>query len=254
MKVSGVVISHGHAAELERSLPALAPQVDELVVIANIPGSVPDSLPEGARVVTNAAPLSFAANANLGAAETRHGLVLIANPDAVPEAGAVKVLRDFMETHPRAGAAGPKMTYSDGTWQASRRRFPTVGGTLVRRTPLRLLFPPLRWQRGHYLLDERPDEPAETDTMLGAFILLRRTMLDEIGGWDAGFRMYGEDIDLNYRAAKAGWERWYVPAAVVRHEYAAVIDKKFLTRHTVWHARAMLRFLRKHPERLLALR
>jgi GT2 family glycosyltransferase len=254
MKVSGVVISHGHARELEQSLPALAPQVDELVVIANIPGSVPDALPEGARVVTNAKPLPFAANANLGAAETRHELVLVANPDAVPEPGAVGVLRDFLDSHQRAGAAGPKMIYSDGTWQASRRRFPTVGGTLVRRTPLRLLFPPLRWQRRHYLLDELPDEPVETDTMLGAFILLRRAMLHEIGGWDAGFRMYGEDIDLNYRAARAGWERWYVPSAVVRHEYAAVIDKKFLTRHTVWHARAMLRFLRKHPERLLALR
>ena len=159
-----------------------------------------------------------------------------------------------MESHPRAGAAGPKMLYSDGTWQASRRSFPTVGATLVRRTPLRLLFPPLRWQRRHYLLDDHPGEPVETDTMLGAFILLRRTMLDEIGGWDPGFRMYCEDIDLNYRAAKAGWERWYVPAAIVHHEYAAVIDKKFLTRHTLWHARAMLRFLRKHPERILALR
>ena len=254
MKVSAVVISHGHAEELERSLPALAPQVDELLVIANIPGSLPDVLPERARVLTNGAPLSFAANANLGADNTKHELVLIANPDAVPEPGAVAALRDFVVSRPRAGAAGPKMLYSDGTWQASRRRFPTVGGTLVRRTPLRLLFPPLRWQRRHYLLDERPEEPAPTDTMLGAFILLRREMLDQIGGWDAGFRMYGEDIDLNYRAARAGWERWYVPAAVVRHDYAAVIDKKFLTRHTLWHARAMVRFLRKHPERLLALR
>ena len=254
MRVSGVVVSHGHASELERSLPALAPQVDELLVIANIPGSLPDVLPESARVLTNGAPLSFAANANLGADNTKHELVLIANPDAVPEPGAVAALRDFVVSRPRAGAAGPKMLYSDGTWQASRRRFPTVGGTLVRRTPLRLLFPPLRWQRRHYLLDERPEEPAPTDTMLGAFILLRREMLDQIGGWDAGFRMYGEDIDLNYRAARAGWERWYVPAAVVRHDYAAVIDKKFLTRHTLWHARAMVRFLRKHPERLLALR
>jgi len=254
MHVSGVVISHGHADELELSLPALAPQVDELLVIANVPGSLPAILPSGARVVENDVPQSFAANANLGAAATTHELVLVANPDAVPEPDAVAHLRDFLAAHPRAGAAGPKMLYSDGTWQASRRRFPTVGGTLVRRTPLRLLFPPLRWQRRHYLLDDRPDEPVQTDTMLGAFILLRRAMLDEIGGWDAGFRMYGEDIDLNYRAAKAGWERWYVPAAVVRHEYAAVIDKRFLTRHTLWHARAMLRFLRKHPERLLALR
>src|SRR6266576_1407969 len=172
MKVSAVVISHGHAAELEDSLPALAPQVDELLVIANIPGSVPDALPQGARVLENELPLSFAANANLGAALTEHELVLIVNPDAVPDPGAVAILRDFMVAHPRSGAAGPKMLYSDGTWQASRRSFPTVGATLVRRTPLRLLFPPLRWQRRHYLLDERPDAPAPADTMLGAFLLL----------------------------------------------------------------------------------
>jgi N-acetylglucosaminyl-diphospho-decaprenol L-rhamnosyltransferase len=254
MKVSAVVISHGHAGELVQSLPALAPQVDELLVIANIPGSLPPELPDGARVLVNDVPLSFAANANLGADNTEHELVLIANPDAVPEPDAVAVLREFLEAHPRAGVAGPKMLYGDGTWQASRRSFPTVGATLVRRTPLRLLFPPLRWQRRHYLLDDRPGEAVQTDTMLGAFLLLRRTMLDEIGGWDPGYRMYCEDIDLNSRAAKEGWERWYVPTAIVRHEYAAVIDKKFLTRHTLWHARAMLRFLRKHPERLLALR
>ncbi len=254
MKVSAVVISHGHADELVRSLPALAPQVDELLVIANIPGSIPVQLPPHARVLENDLPLSFAANANLGAARTEHELVLIANPDAVPEPDAVEVLRAFMEERPRCGVAGPRMLYSDGTWQASRRSFPTVGATLVRRTPLRLLFPPLRWQRRHYLLDDRPEEPVPADTMLGAFLLLRRAMLDEIGGWDAGYRMYCEDIDLNYRAAKSGWERWYVPAAVVHHEYAAVVDKRFLTRHTLWHARAMARFLRKHPERLLALR
>lgn len=254
MKVSAVVISHGHADELANSLPALAPQVDELLVIANVAGSTPPHMPAGVRVLENETPLSFAGNANLGAAGTEHELVLIANPDAVPAPDAVGILRSFMEEHPRCGAAGPQMLYSDGTWQASRRSFPTVGATLVRRTPLRLLFPPLRWQRRHYLLDERPSEPVPTDTMLGAFLLLRRTMLDEVGGWDAGFRMYCEDIDLNYRAAKAGWERWYVPAAVVHHEYAAVVDKRFLTRHTLWHARAMARFLRKHPERLLALR
>jgi N-acetylglucosaminyl-diphospho-decaprenol L-rhamnosyltransferase len=254
VRISAVVVSHGHARELERSLPALAPQVDELLVIANVPGSLPPSLPDGVRVHVNERPLSFAANANLGAELTGHELVLIANPDAIPAPGAVEVLREFMAAHPRCGAAGPLMLYSDGSWQPSRRSFPTVGATLVRRTPLRLLFPPLRWQRRHYLLGERPGEPVQTDTMLGAFLLLRRAMLEEIGGWDPGFRMYCEDIDLNYRAARAGWERWYVPAAVVRHEYAAVIDKRFLTRHTLWHARAMLRFLRKHPERLLAFK
>ena len=99
-------------------------------------------------------------------------------------------------------------------------------------------FPPLERQRDHYQLDERPDRPVQADWLLGAFLLQRRAMLDELGGWDAGFRHYCEDIDLCYRAAQAGWERWYVPQAVVRHDYAAVIDRTFLSRHTLWHAAA----------------
>jgi GT2 family glycosyltransferase len=252
-RVSAVVVSHGHAAELRESLPALAPQVDELVVVANLPGSVGD-VPEGVRVIENGRPLTLSANVNLGLAATSGDYLLAANPDAVPEHGAVAALREAADERPRCGIAGPSMLWPDGRRQPSRRRFPTVAGTLVRRTPLRLVARPYARQRAHYGLDEQPWEPVKADWMLGAFLLQRRTMLEELGGWDAGFRHYGEDIDLCYRAAKAGWERWYVPAAVVRHDYAAVIDRRFLTRHTLWHLRGMLRFVRKHPERLLALR
>jgi GT2 family glycosyltransferase len=252
VKVSAVVVSHGHAEELGRLLPALAPQVDEIVVIANAPGSL-GAAPEGVRVLENLRPLPLAANVNLGIAATSGEYVLAVNPDAIPEPGAVAALVAFADAHPRAGIAGPQMRWPDGTWQPSRRRFPTVRGTLVRRTPLRRLRPPYQNQRDHYLLDERPSEPVQADWMLGAFLLQRRTMLDEIGGWDAGFRHYCEDIDVCYRAMRAGWERWYVPEAVVTHQYAAVIDKGFLSRHTLWHLRGMARFVRKHPERLLAL-
>ena len=69
MTVSAVVVSHGHADALERSLPPLAAQVDELVVIGNLPGSV-GSVPDATRVLQNAAPLSFAANVNQGVAAT----------------------------------------------------------------------------------------------------------------------------------------------------------------------------------------
>ena len=79
---------------------------------------------------------------------------------------------------------------------------------------------------------------------------MRRTMLEEIGGWDEGYRHYVEDIDLGYRAMRAGWERWYVPAARVRHDWAQVSDRRFLSRHTLWHARSMARFVRVHPETL----
>ena len=251
MTVSAVVVSHANTAELAESLPALAPQVDELVVVANVPDSAGD-VPAGVRVIENERPLGFAANANRGIAATTGELVLLANPDAVPEPGAVEKLAEIMRARPRCGVAGPQMRYPDGTWQPSRRRFPTVTGTLVRRTPLRLLYPPFERQRAHYLLDERPSEPVEADWMLGGFLLLRRRMLDELGGFDAGFPLYGEDIDLCYRAAKAGWERWFVPAAVVVHAYDRASDRRLLTRRTLWHWRGILRFVRKHPERLKA--
>lgn len=252
MTVSAVVVSHGHAAELEHSLAALAPQVDQIVIVANVPGSVGD-VPVGASVIENRRPLPLAANVNIGVAATFGSYVLFSNPDAVAEPDAVAALVALMDEHPRCGIAGPQMLWPDGTWQPSRRRFPTVSGTIVRRTPLRRIYPPYERQRQHYLLDERPEEPVEADWMLGAFLLQRRTMLEQIGGWDAGYRHYVEDIDLCYRAMRAGWERWYVPAAVVRHAYAAVIDQRFLSRHTLWHLRGMARFIRKHPERLIAL-
>jgi GT2 family glycosyltransferase len=248
VKVSAVVVSHGNAADLERSLPALAPQVDELLVIQN----VPERRPSGVRVLENARPLGFAANVNRGVRETSGELVLTVNPDAVAHEGAVAALREFLAARPRAGVAGPRMLYPDGTPQPSRRSFPTVAGTLVRRTPLRLLRDPYRHQARHYNLGAVPAEPVEADWMLGGFLLLRRAMLDELGGLDEGFRLYGEDIDLCYRAAKAGWERWYVPAAVVEHEHKAETDRRILTRRTLWHWRGILRFVRKHPERLLA--
>ena len=246
MNVAGVVVSHGQPGELAQSLPAMREQVDELVVIANTPNSVP----AGIDAVHNARPLGFAANVNCGVARTTAELIVSANPDAKPEPGAVAALRAFMESHPRCGIAGPRMEYPDGTWQPSRRRFPTILGTIVRRTPLRLVVP----QRRHFHLDEAPpSQPVQADWMLGGFLMMRRAMLEEIGGLDEGFRLYGEDIDLAYRANRAGWERWYVPEAIVRHEHKAETDKRWLTRRTLWHWAGVLRFVRKHPERLRAL-
>lgn len=246
MKVSAVVVSHGSAHEVGELLPALASQVDELVVIANVPGSVPPSV----EAITNARPLGYAANLNLGLSRTSGEAFLAVNPDAVPEPGAVAALRDFMTSEPRCGIAGPRMLFPDGSPQPSRRRFPTVIGTIVRRTPLRRFGA----QRKHLHLDEPiPQAPVRVDWMLGGFLLMRRSMLEELGGLDEGYRLYGEDIDLQYRAMLAGWERWYVPAAVVTHAHQAVTDKRLLTRRTIWHWRGVLRFVRKHPERLRAL-
>ena len=244
-RVAGVVVTHGPDPALDRCLTALAPQVDELVVVANPPA--PDV---SARLIVNARALGFAANANRGIASTSGPFVVVANPDTEPHPDAVRLLLEFAESNPRAGVIGPRLEFPDGRWQPSRRRFPTIRGTIVRRTPLRSFLHPETRQRDHYLLYERPAEPVQADWMLAAFLLLRRDMLDELGGFDEGYRLYGEDIDLCYRAARSGWERWYVPQATVRHEHAAVTDRRFLTRQTLWHWRSIARFVRKHPERL----
>jgi N-acetylglucosaminyl-diphospho-decaprenol L-rhamnosyltransferase len=244
-EVAAVVVTHGPHPELERCLAALGPQVDELVVVANPPAPAVD-----ARLIVNEEARGFAANANRGIAETTAPFVVVANADTEPRPGAVAILLNFAREHRRCGIAGPLLRNSDGTHQASRRSFPTVSGTIVRRTPLRILLKPQERQRRHYLIEERPHEPIRADWMLGAFLLLRREMLDELGGFDEGFRLYGEDIDLCYRAKQAGWERWFVPQAAVRHAHAAVTDRSFFTRQTLWHWRSIARFVRKHPERL----
>jgi len=245
-RVAGVVVTHGPDPDLDRCLAALEPQVDELVVVANPPAPEVD-----AQLIVNERALGFAANANKGIRETSAPFVVVANPDTEPRPDAVRQLVEFAENHPRAGVIGPQLVFPDGTWQPSRRSFPTVRGTIVRRTPLRSILHPQSRQRDHYQLDERPTEPVHADWMLAAFLLLRREMLNELGGFDEGYRLYGEDIDLCYRAAQAGWERWYVPQAIVQHAHAAVTDRRFLTRQTLWHWRSIARFVRKHPERLL---
>jgi GT2 family glycosyltransferase len=203
-------------------------------------------------VITNLQTLGFGANINRGVAATSAGYVIASNSDIEVTPGAVAALAAFADEHPRCGIAAPQLRYPDGSWQPSRRSFPTVRGTLVRRTPLRRVLRPQERQRQHYLLDERPEEPVESDWFLGAFLVLRREMLDELGGLDEGYHLYGEDIDLAWRAREAGWERWYVPEAVAIHHHQAVTDRRFLTRRTLWHWRSIARFVRKHPESLRA--
>jgi GT2 family glycosyltransferase len=249
VSVAAVVIWTPGDPDPAPCLESLKPQVEECVLIAN-PGGSPSSA--GAVVIENERTLGFGANVNRGVAETSAAFVIASNPDIEATPDSVAALREFAETHPRCGIAGPQMRYPDGRWQPSRRSFPTVRGTIVRRTPLRRVLKPEQRQRRHYLLDERPTEPALSDWLLGAFLFVRREMLDELGGLDEGYRLYGDDIDLAYRAQLAGWERWYVPDAVVIHHHQAVTDRRFFTQRTLWHWRSIARFVRKHPERLRA--
>ena len=217
MSVSAVVVSHGHARRARDARSrVLAPQVDELVVVANRPGSVPHGLPAGVRVLENARAAAARRRTSTSASPRRRASgCSSSNPDVVPERRrrrrAARLRRDARALRDRRPAHRSGRT---GRWQPTRRRFPTVSGTLVRRTPLRRLLPAARAPARRTTTSTRTStEPVEADWLLGAFLLLRRAMLDELGGWDEGYRHYVEDIDLCYRAMRAGWERWYVPAA-----------------------------------------
>src|ERR1700694_4997389 len=137
MNVAGVVVTHGRDPALGQCLAALGPQVDELVVVANPPAPEVD-----ARMIVNDRALGLAANLNKGIAATSAAYVVVANPDTTPQEGAVATLRDFAAEQPRRGVVGPLLLHPDGRFQASRRLFPTVSGTIVRRTPLRWLVNP----------------------------------------------------------------------------------------------------------------
>ena len=250
--VVACIVSHGQRDLLPACLAPLRADAVPAVVLENIPdGSAGLAASLGARSSASSGPASFARNQNALFAATSSRYVLVLKPDCLVRPGAVPRLVSFADAHPRAGVVGPRLLELDGSLQRSRRRFPTVAGTLVRRTPLRLLRPDLEAaQPGHYLADV-PDEPVQCDWMLGACLLVRRTMLDEIGGFDEGFPMYGEDIELQYRALRAGWQRWYVPDAIAVHEYQRVIDRKLLSKRSWWHLQGMARFVRLHPETIV---
>ena len=248
--VVACIVSHGQRDLLGPCLEAL--HVDDVpaVVLENIPdGSAALAASLGARASASLEPASFARNQNALIAATSSRYVLVLNPDCLVRPGRGAAARLVRGRAPARGSRGAAAARSRRQRCSARAvAFRRSAGTLVRRTPLRLLRRDIEAaQPDHYLADV-PDEPVECDWMLGACLLLRRAMLDEIGGFDVGFPMYGEDIELQYRAMRAGWQRWYVPDAIAVHEYQRVIDRSLLSRRSLWHLQGMARFLRLHPE------
>ena len=119
MSVSAVVVSHGHAAELETLLPLLAPQVDELVVVANVPGSVPEGTDAKVRVLENPRPRRLSENVNLGVAATTGEFVLSSNPDVVP--ASTPSPRCVTSPRRASGVGSPVRAPSGPTEGGSRR-------------------------------------------------------------------------------------------------------------------------------------
>ena len=193
--------------------------------------------------------LGFAAGNNIGLRASHGRYVLFLNPDTIVHKSALDILVDWMESHPKAGACGPKMTYPDGRLQASSRAFPSFGAGLFRNTIFGKLWPNNPWSRSYLMEEARDDKPSQADWLSGSALLARRAALEEIpqktGVWDEDYFMYCEDVDLCWRLKADGWERWYVPAAHITHRIGASSDwaQGAMIRQ---HHGAMLRFYFKN--------
>ena len=251
-----IVISHGHEALLPSCLGAAlaaCPDGTETVIVDNLPrtsdlpgGTRDPELPEGVRIIENATPLGFAANANRGAGAVAAPFLLVLNPDVRVTGGRIAELIAFLRAHPRVGCVGARLLDPDGTIQPSARAFPE---------PLLLVLRALGVDRraggsGHVRrsMDRVRDvgRPEPFDWVTGAFMLLRRSAFEEVGGFDERYRLYYEDVDLCHRLRLAGHETWYHPGVTAEHDHARASARSPFQRVFLWHLMGAARFFVRH--------
>lgn len=144
--------------------------------------------------------------------------VLLLNPDVILPPSALADMMQFMEEHPQAGVAGPRLVRADGSLdRACRRSFPTPEVAAYRFSGLSRLFPKSPRFGRYNLTYLSPDLTTEVDSVVGAFMLIRGQALSEAGLLDEQFFMYAEDLDLCYRIKQRGWQVWYNSAVTILH-------------------------------------
>lgn len=173
---------------------------------------------------------------------------LLLNPDTETPPDTLAEMVRFMDAHPDAGMSGCKLIQADGTLDlACRRSFPTPLVSLYRFSGLAKLFPNSPRFARYNLTFKDPDGTYAVDSVVGAFTLVRREALAQIGLMDETFFMYGEDLDWCYRVKQAGWSVMYVGSSHILHLKGTVGRKSAKAKFEF--ARAMLLFYRKHYRR-----
>jgi len=190
----------------------------EIVVVddASTDGSVEllrERFPD-VRVISTGSNKGFAGACNRGVASVETPYVLLLNSDARLQPGALKQLMAVARAQPDAAVVGAQLRNADGTFQNSYARFPTLWSDWMIITGIgRLLYGPT-----YPSCDTTNDgTPLKIDWVGGACMLIRRDAFAAIGGFDEGYFMYAEEMDLCYRLRKAGAQVWYQPAAIVIH-------------------------------------
>jgi N-acetylglucosaminyl-diphospho-decaprenol L-rhamnosyltransferase len=218
--VDVVVVSYNSRDHLRRCLAPLAGHPAVRVTVVD--NASPDrSLEAVADLPVTTLQLAdnggFGVGCNHGWRAGNAPFVLFLNPDARIDADSVLALASAVAADASVGAAGPRIEHEDGSLALSQRRFPRLASTYARALFLNRLFPRAPWaselvrDEGTYAVPGRPE------WISGACMLVRRSLLDELGGFDEGFFLYCEDKDLCRRIRARGFDVFFEPAAVAVH-------------------------------------
>jgi len=197
-------------------------------------------------VIANSENVGFSRANNAAISQGRSDYILLLNPDTLVIDDAIERMVTFLDEHPKVGIAGCKVLNRDGTLQlACRRSIPTPKVAFYRLTGLSRLFPQSKLIAKYNMTYESPDRMHEVDAVSGAFLMIRRKVVEEIGLLDERFFMYGEELDWCLRAKRAGWTVAYHPEARIIH-YKGESTKYNSRKAAFEFYRAMYLFYRKH--------
>jgi O-antigen biosynthesis protein len=254
MKLSVIIVNYNVEYFLEQCLlsvqKALRGIEGEVIVVdnASVDGSL-DMLRSrfpGIRLIANKENMGFSVANNQGIKISEGDYVLLLNPDTLVEEETFKTCVDFLDSHPKAGGLGVQMIDGKGNFlPESKRGLPTPSVAFYKISGLSKLFPKSPTFGRYHLGHLSKDEDHEIEILSGAFMMLRKSALDEVGLLDEDFFMYGEDIDLSYRLIKGGYTNHYLSRARIIH-YKGESTKKTSVNYVMVFYNAMRIFARKH--------
>jgi GT2 family glycosyltransferase len=254
MKLTVIIVSYNVNHFLEQCIKSVIKASHSLnvdiVVVDNCSeddsvNMIRNRFPE-VKLIVNPDNKGFSKANNQAIRQSDSDYVLLLNPDTVLEECALIRTLGFMESHPEAGGLGIRMIDGQGYYlPESKRGLPTPWASFCKMSHLSQLFPRSAFYNRYHAGNLSENETNKIEVLAGAFMLLRRKVLNEIGLLDEDFFMYGEDIDLSFRITKAGYFNYYFPEASMIHYKGESTRKSSLNYVHLFYG-AMLIFARKH--------
>ena len=247
MKLSVIIVNYIVAYFLEQCLQSVSTAVKgidaEVFVVDN--SSVDNSVEmvqqkfPWVQLIANKDNLGFAKANNQAIRSAQGEYILLLNPDTVVEADTFRLTLDFMDAHPQAGGLGVKMVDGKGTFlPESKRSLPVPDVAFYKIFGLSKIFKKSKKFGKYHLTYLNENDINEVEVLSGAFMMLRKNVLDKIGLLDEDYFMYGEDIDLSYRITQAGYKNYYFPLTRIIH-YKGESTKKSSINYVIVFYKAM---------------